>query len=219
MILSTIANRLSSTEKPKRQNSKFKQLMLLHWMMAGLIILLYLTGIYVARPPQINFVKWLSPFLHQSVGTLFLLMLMARIFLLLRVVSSKYSRRLPNVTSDWLRTIALHTVLYFFMLILPISGFFLRNLKGVDTTFFGISVPPVLAMNGYWANLARNSHFWASYIFLAFIVLHMCVHWKMARSHLRRLFPIFQNTRLRNEVAATTTKPTDEPLAQNSSRK
>lgn len=179
-------------KKPKRQNSKLKNLMFVHWMMASLLTLLYITGLYVVHPPQADFLMWLSAFVHQSVGTLFLILLIARIFLLLRVVGSKYSKRLPNVTPDWLKTVALHTILYFFMLIAPVSGFFLRNFRGVDTTFLGISVPPVFAVNSYWVDLARNSHFWASYIFLAFIVLHMLVHWKVVRSCLRRFFPVSQ---------------------------
>ncbi len=190
MGLATITKKPDSTEKPKRQNSKFKHLMLLHWVMASLLMLLYLTGVYVAHPPQAHSVKWLSPFLHQSVGKLFLLLLVARIVLLLRVVRSKYFRRLPNVTPNWLKTVTLHTILYFFMLIVPVSGFLLLNFKGVSTTFFGISVPLVFAANSGWVGLARNSHFWTSYIFLAFISLHMLVHWKVLRSHFRRLFPV-----------------------------
>lgn len=200
MGLVLIAQQQSSTEKSKRQNSKFKHLMLLHWLMTGLLMLLYLTGIYVAYPPQANFIKWLSPFLHQSIGTLFLLMLLARIFLLLRVVRSKYSRRLPNVTSAWLKTMVLHTALYFFMLIAPASGFFLRNFRGVDTTFFGISIPPVFVANSAWVAVARSFHFWASYIFLAFISLHILVHWKVLRSHLKKFVRVFQNASLQNGI-------------------
>jgi len=218
MDLATIAKKPNSSRQPQRQNSKFKHLMLLHWMMAGLLVGLYLTGVYVAYPPQANFIKWLSPFLHQSVGMLFLFMLIARIFLLLRVIGSKYSRRLPNVTPDWLKTVSLHTFLYFFMLIAPISGFFLRNFSGVDTTFFGISVPPIFAANSYWIELARSSHFWASYIFLVFIGLHMLVHWKLVRSRLRKFLPISPNVRLQHKVAATTTEPTAESLTQPDSK-
>jgi cytochrome b561 len=181
-----IAKKPNSTRKPQRQTNKFKHLMLLHWVMAILLLLLYFTGLYVARPPQADFIQWLSPLLHQSIGTLFLLLLVARIFLLLRVVGSKYLRRLPTVTSNWLKRTALHTALYFFMLIVPVSGFFLRNYRGVDTTFFGISVPPVFAANAYWADLAKDYHFWTSYLFLVFIGLHLLAHWKFMRSHLRR---------------------------------
>jgi len=213
MDLTTIAKKPNSAEKSNRQNSKFKHLMLLHWMMASLLMLLYLTGVYVAHPPQANFVKWLSPFLHQSVGKLFLVLLVARIFVLLRVVRSKYSRRLPNVTPNWLKTVSFHTILYFFMLIAPISGFLLRNFRGVNTTFFGISVPPIFAANSDWIVLARSFHFWASYIFLAFIGLHILVHWKFVRSRLRSFLPISHKTRLQSKIADATLIPTPTSVA------
>jgi cytochrome b561 len=181
MSLVSIVPPQNFTKKPNRQNSKYKHLMLIHWLMAILIMLLYLTGLYVAHPPQSNLIKWLSPFLHQSLGTLFMLMLLARIFLLLRVVSSKYSKRLPTVKPAWLKTMILHTVLYFFMLIAPLSGLFLRNFRGVDTTFFGISIPPVFAANSSWVAIAVSVHFWVSYIFLVFIGLHVMIHWKVVR--------------------------------------
>jgi len=191
--------------------------MLLHWMMASLLRLLYITGVYVAHPPQVNFIKWLSPFLHQSIGTLFLLLLVARIFLLLRVIGSKYSRRLPTVSQNWLKTTALHTVLYLFMLIVPLTGFFLRNHLGVNTTCFGISVPSVVVANDDLAEPMRSAHFWASYMFLVFIGLHMLAHWRLVRSRLRRFFPVSKKTYLPDEIAAITTKPVAEPLAQKNS--
>jgi cytochrome b561 len=218
MGLATIAKKPNSTQKPKHLNSKFKHLMFLHWLMVGLLMLLYVTGLYVAHPPQANFLMWLSPFLHQSVGTLFMLLLIARILLLLQVVGSKYSRRLPSVTPDWLKTVSLHTSLYFFMLIAPVSGFLLRNFRGVDTTFFGISVPPVFAVSSDWVDWARNSHFWASYIFLAFIFLHLLVHWKVVRSRLRKIFSVAPKALLQNKIAATAPKPIAKSQAQPDSR-
>ncbi len=175
-----------ATEKPKRQNAAFKHLMLLHWIMAAFILSLYLTGVLVARPFQTTL--WLMSFLHQSLGMLFLLLLIARIFLLLRVVGHKYTRRSPNVTSNWLQTIILHSSLYFFMLVAPLSGFFLRNFSGLGTTLFGLPVPPLFAANNTWIALARSSHFWSSYLFLAFIFLHTLAHWKVIRMTVRKRF-------------------------------
>ncbi|MBW4580251.1 MAG: cytochrome b/b6 domain-containing protein [Tildeniella nuda ZEHNDER 1965/U140] len=175
-----------TTERPKRQNAAFKHLMLLHWIMAAFILTLYFTGVFVARPLQAPL--WLMSFCHQSLGMLFLLLLIVRIFLLLRVVGHKYTRRSPNVTSNWLQTIMLHSSLYFFMLVAPISGFFLRNFIGLGTTLFGLPVPSLFAANNTWVALARSSHFWSSYLFLAFIVLHALAHWKVIRMTVRKRF-------------------------------
>lgn len=172
--------------KSKYLSAAFKNLMFLHWIMAAFLLLLYVTGIFVARIPQASSLARLIPFLHQSWGMLFMMLLIARIFLLLRLVGRKYSKRLPKVTSHWLQTFVFHTALYLFMLVAPISGFFLRNLKGLDTTFFGILVPPVFAANESWVELVRSSHFWSSYLFLAFIFLHILAHWKVIRGYVRR---------------------------------
>lgn len=150
-------NLITVTEKLKHQSSTFKNLMLLHWLMATFILSLYVTGVFVAHPRQVPLLTWLIPFLHQSFGMLFLMLLIARIFLLLRLVKLKYSRQSPNVTSTWLQATILHSSLYFFMLVTPVSGFFLRNFVGLDTAFFGIYVPPVFAANENWVELTRES--------------------------------------------------------------
>lgn len=176
-----------ATKKPKRQNAAFKHIMLLHWVMAALTFSLYITGVFVARPPrQYLLLDWLIPLLHQSFGMLFLMLLIARIFLLLRLFRYKYSRRSPKVSSNWLQKTILHGSLYFFMLIVPVSGFFLRNFIGLDTTFFGISMPSMFAPDETWAELARNSHFWLSYIFLVFIFLHILIHWRIVWINVRK---------------------------------
>ena len=181
-------NVTAATKKPKRQNTAFKHLMILHWIMAAFIPSLYITGVFVAHPLRVSLLAWLVPFLHQSLGMLFLMLLIARIFLLLRLFGHKYSRRSPKVTSTWLQLIILHSSLYFFMLIVPVSGFFLRNFIGLDTTFLGIPVPSVFASSETWIDLARSSHFWLSYIFLVFILLHVLAHWKIVWINVRKRF-------------------------------
>jgi cytochrome b561 len=177
---------LTTTEKPKRQNAAFKNLMLLHWIMATFIFSLYVTGVFVAHPYQTPFLEWIIPFLHQSFGMLVLMLLIARIFLLLRLIGYRYSRRSPKVTSHWLRITILHSSLYFFMLIAPISGFLLRNFFGLNTIFFGIPIPPVFDVNENWMKIARSSHFWSSCIFLAFVLLHILAYRKIVWVNVRK---------------------------------
>jgi len=181
-------NATTDAKKPKRKNAAFKHLMALHWIMAAFILSLYVTGIFVARPYQEPVLDWLIPSFHQSFGILFLILLVARIFLLLRLIGTSHVRRSPKRPSNWLPTIVLHSSLYFFMLIVPVSGFFLRNFTGLDTTFFGISVPPVFVADESWAGLSKNLHFWSAYVFLAFIFLHVVAYWKMVWINVRKGF-------------------------------
>lgn len=178
----------TAIEKPKRQNAALKHLMVLHWIMVVLIFLLYFTGVFVAHPPQASCLAWLTSWLHQSLGMLSLMLLIARIFLLLRLVRHRYLRRSPKFTSNWLRTIILHSSLYFFMLIAPVSGFFLRNFLGLDTTLFGIQMPSIFASHDNWVELAKSLHFWSSYIFLAFIFLRILAYWKIVWITVRKRF-------------------------------
>lgn len=191
MEIGGIGKRPISTPKPKRYNSKFKRLMWIHWAMASAVILLYITGICVARLAPAHFLMWLSPFLHQSFGMLFLLLLVARIGTLLQVVSSAYAKRLPKVGYDWVKAASLRASLYFLMLVAPVSGLCLRNFMGADTTFFGIHVAPIFGLNSDAVELARSTHFWISYLLLAAILLHVLAHGKVMRSHWRRI-PLFR---------------------------
>lgn len=160
----------------------------MHWVMATCFFLLYVTGVFIPRLPRNPILAWLIPLLHQSLGMLAMLLLIARTLLLLRLFGRQYSRRLPKVTPVWLQTFVLKSILYVFMLTTPISGFFLRNLKGIDTTCFGILVPSFFAENKQFVELARSSHFWSSYLFLLFIILHVLAQWKVIRSYWRRIY-------------------------------
>lgn len=153
------------TEKPKRQNAVFKHLRTLHWLMAAAIFFLYATGIFVANSIHVLDLEWLVPLFHQSLGILFLMMLTARVFLLLRFIRHQRSSRSPRVTSYWLRITVLNSILYFFMLITPVSGFLMRNFAGLSTSFLGIPIPSVVDTNQDWAETARMTHFWLSYFF------------------------------------------------------
>lgn len=183
--------------KSRRYTSKFKRLMWIHWTMASILLLLYITGIGVAHLPQISFPVWLSGFLHQSIGITFLLMLIGRILTLLQVFSTKYLKRSPKVDSTWFKTVCFRSILYLCMAIVPVSGICLRNFMGVNTTFFGISVPSLFGLNADGIELMRNVHFWYSYLFLVFIGLHAVVHWKTARSLWKNAFSISQKSNLR----------------------
>lgn len=156
----------------KGKNFQFRNLMLLHWTMFPLFLLLFWTGVFVSRLPDEYNIANVFPFLHQSFGILIIILLIARFFLLLRWIWHRYSKSsFPNLI--WLRKLALHIGLYFFMFVVPISGLLLRNARGIDTTFFGSLVSPLISENNLVAKILEESHFWTAYLFLGFIVLHI----------------------------------------------
>ncbi|MDJ0618555.1 MAG: cytochrome b/b6 domain-containing protein [Calothrix sp. MO_192.B10] len=158
---------------PKRKNGAFKNLMFIHWTMVHCFLFLYGTGVLMPRIAKAFALANTIPFIHQSFGILIMVFLIARIFLLLRLITHKYSRYLPKITPLWLKTLILHSSLYILMLIVPVSGLLLRNLRGIDTTFFGILVPSLVSQDNRLVELTKSLHFWSSYLFLWLIMLHI----------------------------------------------
>jgi cytochrome b561 len=56
-----------------------------------------------------------------------------------------------------------------------------------NVAFFGLVNPDLFPENKALVELGRSLHFWLSYTFLAFIVLHTIAQWRVAQANLRRL--------------------------------
>jgi cytochrome b561 len=170
-----------------RINSAFKRLWSMHWIMAGCYLILFVAGTLMIRMPEELPIRESTYTLHKSIGALTMALLTWRIFLLQQVWWRKYTRRLPQPNSEWIRTTLLHTAIYIFMLFVPMSGFFLSNSYGSgNVPFFFITLPDLFPENSAVVELARSIHFWISYTFLAFIVLHTLEQRKVLRSLWRR---------------------------------
>lgn len=181
-------SKITTVVKPGRKTTAFKQLWSLHWLMAVCILTLYIVGAFMSRlSDDVSFKDYLFDF-HKSIGSLVMALLIARIFVLLRMFWSKYSRRQPKLTRSWIKTFTLHITLYLFMLVVPISGFFYSNSGGHDIAFFGIVLPRMFGVNQAVFEFARSLHFWLAYTFLAFIVLHTLEQRKFVRSTWKRMF-------------------------------
>lgn len=176
--------------KSKRTKSAAQQLRFLHWLMASFYLVLFVVGNYMnSLSRDVSYRMTLFDF-HRTLGVIVMCLLLARVFVLLRTLQHKHRRRQPERTGNWLRTFALHTVLYFFMLLVPLSGYFSSNTDGFDVIVFGtgIALPKLFVTNEQLAELGDSAHFWLAYTFLAFIVLHMVVQKKYLRAQVRRFF-------------------------------
>jgi cytochrome b561 len=178
----------AATERAKpRVNSAFKQLMSVHWWMAALYGVLFCTGTFMSQlPREVSFRGGLYDF-HKSIGVVTLALLTWRILVLLRVWWRKYTQRFPKLTPKWWQAVILHSTLYGFMWAVPLTGFFLSNsFKTGNVKFFGLLLPDLFPQNSAVVDLARSSHFWTAYIFLAFIGLHAIAQWKVVKANWRR---------------------------------
>jgi cytochrome b561 len=161
--------------------------MSVHWLMAGCYLVLFTVGTFMAQlPREVPFRSPLYDF-HKSIGILTIGLLTARILILLRVWWRKYTRRLPEFTPKWFRWAALHTLLYTFMIVVPVSGvFFSNSFRSNNVKFFGLLLPDLFPQNSALVELGRSLHFWLSYTFLAFILLHILEQRKVLQALWRR---------------------------------
>lgn len=178
-----------SLAKPKlRLNNVFKQLMSLHWWMAICYLLLFPTGIIMAKSdnkindPELLFAA------HKSFGVLVLLLLGWRVYLLVRVWGKKYSKHLPKLTVNWYFKTGLHTLLYLMMFVVPLSGYWLSNAYHANNiNLFGVPMPDIFPVSSNAAERAAIAHGTTSKALAIFILIHSIAQRKVVNASWRRL--------------------------------
>ncbi|MEB3308803.1 MAG: cytochrome b/b6 domain-containing protein [Snowella sp.] len=181
-------NSTTAKKAVPRLTSAFQQLMSLHWIMSWGYFILFATGYIMTNwiPEKATFRGSAYGF-HKGLGALVLALITWRVFLLLRVWWKKYSRRLPKFSAEWWSKTALHTLLYVFMWAVPLTGFFLSNsFKANNVKIMGIVLPDLFPENKALVDVAGNMHFWFSYAFLAFVIVHMVHQRKVVKAISRR---------------------------------
>jgi cytochrome b561 len=184
---------MSITTK-SRLNSAFQQLMSVHWWMAMVYVVLFTTGTFMSQLERgVSFRNSFYDF-HKSMGVLSMALLTWRILLLLRVWWKKYTKRLPRFSGMWLKTVALHSILYVLMWAVPVSGFLLSNsFRSNNVKFFGLVLPDIFPPNPAMKDLGGSLHFWLSYSLLALVVLHTIEQRKVVRANWRRFRQFLQS--------------------------
>jgi cytochrome b561 len=171
-----------------RRNSIFKQLMSVHWWMAGFYLVLYASGITIEQLQGEVSYRELLYAAHKSFGVLVLLLLGWRLYLLLRVWGRKYSKHLPKFTGNWYFQTGLHTFLYLMMLAVPLSGYWLSNShQAHNVSLFGIPMPDLFPVNSDASSQAGAAHSRTSKIFAIAIVAHIIIQHKVVKANWRRL--------------------------------
>lgn len=184
---------MSATEfrqKQVKHKIAIQQLWFLHWLMASFYLLLFVGGKYMTELPRGVSYRGLFYDFHKTLGVVVMSILLARIFVLLIVFQHRYKRRIPQLTGKWWQTFALHSALYFFMLLVPLSGYLFSYWGGHPVNIFGthITLPSFIGKNQALSGWGRNSHVWLSYTFLALTILHILNQRKYLRGQLRRFY-------------------------------
>lgn len=178
---------MSATAPKPRLNNIFKQLMSIHWWMAGLYVFLLSGGTIFERLQGDGVGRELLLAVHKSVGVLVLLLLGWRGYLLVRVWGRKYAKHLPKLTANWYFKTGLHTVLYLLMLAVPLSGYWLSNAyQAHNVNLFGIPMPDLFPVDSEGAAQASAAHSRSSKIFAMLIVVHFVAQYRIVIANWRR---------------------------------
>jgi cytochrome b561 len=180
-----------------RFNSAFQQLMSVHWWMAAGYVLLFTGGYAMTHVPDYFPIKGGMYEFHNTVGVTSIALLTWRILVLLRVWGKKYLKRLPKLSPKWYLNTVLHTAMYVFMWVVPVSGVFLSNsYKAAHLKIFGfILLPDFFPENSAIVGDASHWHALLAYTLLCSIVLHTLLQWKVVKANWRRLQGVLQRWR------------------------
>ena len=170
-----------------RLNSVFKQLMSLHWWMAICYLILLPSGKIMAELQGDVSYRELLFAAHKSFGVLVLLLLVWRIYLLVKVWGKKYSRHFPQLTGNWYLKTGLHTLLYLMMFAVPLSGYWLSNAYHAhNINLFGLPMPDIFPVNSDAVTQAGAAHSRTSKVFAILIAIHFSCQHKVVKANWRR---------------------------------
>lgn len=182
---------MTNLDKPKKKKTVSQHLWSMHWWMAFIYIPVFAIGKYMTDLDRsVSYRGNLYDF-HKSLGIFTMLLLTGRIFLLLRKLQKqKPPARRPLPKFERIRTVTLHSLLYVFMFVVPLSGWVFSNFyKSNNVHLFFITLPDLVPQSSKEVlEWGRSVHFWLSYTFLAFIILHALDQWKFLKATGRRFF-------------------------------
>lgn len=143
---------------------------LFHWTIALLIIGLVIVGFVMTNMSETNPYIWTLFDLHKATG------LVVFVLVAMRLLWRYFNEQPRLLVPHWQRVIAKTNIvlLYTFMFLMPLSGFFGAMFGGYDIHIYGLFVIPAFAANKEVAGIFDNIHEWSAYLLIAAFVLHVC---------------------------------------------
>lgn len=165
---------------------------LLHWLIAGLAVIVIALGLLIPGAPRETAWRDLLLTLHRSVGLSILAVMVFR-------VVWRLTHKPPPLPRDFPKLVALtahldHLLLYVLFLVMPISGYVNAAAAGHSVDFFGIvSIPPLIAENVRLSQTADALHLAMQFFIYLAVGAHLAgalLHYIVARhSVLERMLP------------------------------
>lgn len=166
----------------------------LHWLLAALIFILYGMGWYMVEIPKGTPPVAYYYNLHKSIGLVATLPLI----LLLGWRSTHPPPSLPRTLPNWQvkATQANHLLFYVCIVVLIASGFVESNFTKYGVKFFGYPLPILGREDETIYRIFNRIHVYTSYFFAALIVIHIAAalkHLLIDRDGVfQRMFPSFR---------------------------
>lgn len=165
----------------------------LHWLMALLLILLILLGLYMVSQPDAGFDKKKITLilLHKEYGMLALALAALRLAWRVGNVLPALVTSLPN----WQKVAArfVHLSFYGLMFALPVSGWLMSSAAGIPAYFFGSSLPDFIAADDHSFRALIGIHKWLSFALIACLLVHAGAalrhHFMLKDDTLKKILP------------------------------
>lgn len=143
----------------------------LHWLMAALLLALFICGVYMSdlklSPQKLQLYSW-----HKWAGITALLLVALR--LLWR--ASHPAPALPASMSPLTQKLAAlgHVALYLLMLAIPLSGWLMSSAKGFPVVWFGVlPLPDLVAKNEMLGEILKEVHEGLNVALLVLVIGHI----------------------------------------------
>lgn len=165
---------MSTTDVPLRYG---RMAISLHWLMVGLIVIMYALGWYMVELPKGDG-RHLFFTTHKSIGLTVAMLALFRLYW--RQVSALPGK--PDCMPRWKWILAelTHGLLYAMMFLQPLTGYISSSFAGYKTRYFGIPLPQWGWKDPVLNELFTEFHVICSIILLSLIIVHVLA----ALSHL-----------------------------------
>ncbi|UYK78014.1 cytochrome b [uncultured Xanthomonas sp.] len=159
---------MSARNTPDRWGSVSQTL---HWLIAGLILLLGVVGLTMGELPKTPKYFWVYT-AHKSLGLTVLALVIVRLGWRLYAGAPK---PVPG-TPGWQERIAdaTHALLYVMIFAIPLSGWLYDSASGLRPfRWFGlVAVPKLSAPNEHLRDLSHTVHEWGFWLLIAVVLAH-----------------------------------------------
>lgn len=180
---------MSTQEKsPSRYDT---MTIVLHWIMAALILVLFPLGWYMVDLPKGSAERSAFFVLHKSIGLTVAALLVIRIAWRARAPAMAAAPGLAPWQEQTARIA--HRLLYVFMVLQPASGYISSSFSGYPTRIWGFALPQWADKDPYWNQFFTDVHGASSIALAALILLHVAgALWHLTGRHpgvLPRMLP------------------------------